>query len=67
VRNRTETIRGRDGQVIATVEKQVTELEPFYTTAASLCFPQPAVVTAESRFLMVQANREYAAWRLRSN
>jgi hypothetical protein len=66
-RTRTETIRGRDGQVIATVEKQVTELEAFYTTAASLCFAQPSIVTAESRYLMVQANREYAAWRLRSN
>jgi hypothetical protein len=66
-RKRTETIRDRTGQVIATVDKQVTELEPFYTTEANVCFAQPAIITADTRFVMLQANREVVAWRLRAN
>ena len=63
-------IRGRDGQVIATLEKEVEELEPYYTTEATVCFANPSVVTKESRYLLLQVPRsgasEYAAWRLRA-
>jgi hypothetical protein len=49
-----DTVRDRDGNVVATVSRQVQEMEPRYDTQLRICFPGPQqALTADARFMIL--------------
>lgn len=64
-----DTMRDSSGQVIATTDRQVTEMVTVYETELEVCIAQPRVITAQTGWMVL---REYdgdrysgfGAWKL---
>jgi hypothetical protein len=60
----TDTIRDSSGRVVATQDRQVQELERHYKTQARICFAKPALITPDTRYLVMvpTASKANAMW-----
>jgi hypothetical protein len=64
-----DTTRDAQGQIIATTDRQVTEMVTVFETEMEVCFARPTVVTQQTQWMVLRDNSggrngSYGVWKL---